>query len=164
MYYRQGNDPRYTPFLYKIANYLGTAAAEFGMGIHYVLFSVIRCVLEDRTASFLSSGLCSLAIITMNFCNTMHIDAGDEMAQWIYNEVITRLESMSPSYAQESLNFLKWSKSVAVATTCVYQHIFGDGKDEGEEIIAYFPMLACVSLRLKPWLVHHFFASKISHW
>ena len=86
------------------------------------------------------------------------------MAQWIYDEVIKRLESMPANYAQESLKFLEWSKSVSVATTCVYQHIFGDGKEKGEEIICYFPMLYTVSLRLKPWLVHHFFASKISHW
>ena len=140
------------------------------MGIHYILFKVIRSVLEDDSDSLLSTGLCCIGIITINFCNSLHVDAGDNMDPSVYEEVIARLELLlekekKTQYVTEALRFLEWAKSVSVATTCLYQHIFDEeGEDEEEEIICYFPMLASVSLRLKPWLVHHFFASKISHW
>lgn len=140
------------------------------MGIHYILFKVIRSVLEDDSDSLLSTGLCCIGIITINFCNSLHVDAGDNMDPSVCEEVIARLELLlekekKTQYVTEALRFLEWAKSVSVATTCLYQHIFDEeGEDEEEEIICYFPMLASVSLRLKPWIVHHFFASKISHW
>ena len=136
MYSQPDNDPRYTPFLFKLTKYLGSAAAVFGMGLHYLLFSVVRSVLITPDSSF-ASGLCCLAIITMNFCNSLHIDAGDNMASDVYVAVIAELKLMGDRYARESLRFLEWAGSVSVATTCLYQHIFGDGKDEGEEIITF---------------------------
>ena len=96
------------------------------------------------------------------------------MIKAVYNKAIERLTFLSSrsddlkewaaSSVLGTLDFLKWSESVSVATTCLYQHIFGEEHSDDEEIICYFPMLASISLRLKPWLVHSFFASKISHW
>ncbi|EJK47316.1 hypothetical protein THAOC_33973, partial [Thalassiosira oceanica] len=170
MLHRQKNDPRYTPGVYKLINFLGKAALTFSMGLHYHLFHVIRYVLDFPFSEF---GLCCLGIITINFCNSLHVDAGDDMESDVYEEVKAKLELMvktntKRSIAQSCLDFLNWGGTVSVATTCLYQHIpDGEGGDNGnneEEIICYFPMLSSsVSLRLKPWLVHHFFASKISH-
>jgi len=168
MYNRQTNDHRFTPFLYKLANYLGSTTVMYAMGLHYLLFRVIRYVMNFPLSG---NGLCCLGIITINFCNTLHVDAGDNIIEsGIYEKVIEILELLikskkNVSSAQGSLDFVRWSRSVCVATTCQYQHIFGEeSSDDEEEIICYFPMLSSVSLRLKPWLVHHFFASKISHW
>ena len=171
-FHRQKNDQRYTPAVYKLVNFLGMKAQTFAMGLHYHLFHAVRHVLDLPNSHY---GLCCLGIITINFCNSLHTDAGDDMDKSVYEEVKAKLKLMlntsKKSIAEGILDFVDWMQGVAVATTCVYQHIFegdedGDNEEVGkdEEIICYFPMLASVSLRLKPWLVHHFFASKISHW
>ncbi|KAK1733488.1 hypothetical protein QTG54_015776 [Skeletonema marinoi] len=170
VFFRQSIKTLLFPFVLSLMNYLINSISI----APYYFFHHLAVLYPIRNNDHWHIRFCSIAIITIDFCCSCHVDSND-LEDWAKNDMINRLkkiieqfsflenagvEMMMKNHAIQSLKHIQWW-GLCTPTSCCYQYV----KERNDITVYQWFMLPGLGLcyRIENYWIHIMLAALFSH-